>query len=108
MKRVFISHPCSDNVPVRRAQNRELIERLRKENPDVLFISPLLLFDYFEEEDPKFRGEILDTCCAMMEFVCDEAWIFGDSQGCKIEREYAKKIGMPIKDFVPEREKGNI
>jgi len=97
MKRVFISHPCSDNPPVRRGQNRELIERLQRDNPDVLFISPLLMFDYLDDEDA--RDDILATCCDIIEFICDEVWIFGDSEGCQVERKFAESIGIPIKDF---------
>ena len=99
MTRVFISHPLQDNVPIRRGQNRELLERLQREHPDVLFISPLLLFDYLDEDDEDARDDILATCCDLIEFICDEVWIFGNSEGCRIEREFAESIGIPIKDF---------
>lgn len=109
MNRIFISHPLSDNPPVRRGQNRELIERLQKKYPDVLFISPLLTFDYIDNEDEYQREEILGFCeDVIANGLVDEIWIFGDSEGCKFEREVAEMYGVPIKDFRPRRAERNI
>lgn len=104
MLRVFVSHPLSDNVPVRRAQNRELMNTLNKEFPNVIFISPLLLFDYMDDDSK--RDDILAICRLLIRHVCDEVWIFGDSSGCRMERDCAEDAGKEIKYFKPEREKG--
>jgi hypothetical protein len=36
------------------------------------------------------------THCLTLLDLCTEIWIFGDSKGTRIEREYAKKIQIPI------------
>ena len=94
MDRIFVSYPVSDNPIKRKEENRALIERLQKENPDVLFISPLLLFDM---EDDEKRDEIMEVCKEIILNSCDEVWSFGDSEGCRCEREFAEMYGVPLK-----------
>lgn len=94
--RIFISHPCGDNVPLRREQNRALIERLQRKYPDALFLSPLLLFDYMDDEG-DFRDDIMQVCFEMIEYLADEVWVFGNSEGCREEVEFAESVGIPIK-----------
>jgi hypothetical protein len=96
MLRVFVSHPLTDNVEIRRAQNRELIATLKKRCPGVLFVSPLLLFDCEENDDA--RDDIMAMCKALIS-ACDETWVFGRSEGCAEEAALAEKIGKNVKRF---------
>lgn len=96
MKRVFISYPFSDNPKKRQEENRRLLELLAKKHPDILFISPLLLFSCYKEEDAGLRDEVMDVCREIIWNVCDELWSYGDSEGCIMEREYADMAGIKI------------
>jgi hypothetical protein len=46
------------------------------------------------ENDDK-REEILQVCFKIID-ICDEVWIYGDSEGCKKEREYALSRGKKV------------
>lgn len=101
MKRVFVSHPLSDDPIVRKEENRALLERLIQKHPDVLFISPLLLFDCYET-DEDIRDEIMEMCQDLIKLV-DEVWSFGNTSGCMEEREYAEAEGIPLTIMVHSR-----
>lgn len=69
------------------------IDKICKGAKGVLPISPVHLFSFMENE--KEREEILNVCLSLIDF-CDEVWIYGDSAGCKIEKEYAVKTGKKV------------
>jgi hypothetical protein len=46
------------------------------------------------ENDDK-REEILQVCFKIID-ICDEVWVYGDSEGCRKEREYALSIGKSV------------
>ena len=46
-------------------------------------------------EDDRQREEILQVCYRLID-ICDEVWIYGDSEGCEKEREYALSIGKSV------------
>jgi len=93
-KRVFVSFPFADNPAVNRLQNLELLYVLR-EKYDHLFISPLLLFGYLDTDEGN-REDIMAYCKGMISYLSDELWSFGTSEGCMMEREFAKKAGVPV------------
>jgi len=59
----------------------------------ILPISPLHLFSFMENDDN--REEILQVCFRLID-ICDEVWIYGDSEGCRKEREYALSTGKSV------------
>ena len=41
------------------------------------------------------REEIMRVCFRLID-ICDEVWVYGDSEGCRKEREYALSIGKSV------------
>lgn len=96
MKKVYIAHPYSGK---RRNKKKveKIIKRLFKENPDMLYISPIHTFGFIYFDVEYYYG--LTYCLKLLES-CDELWLcegWEKSEGCKIEHDYAKKHGIPIK-----------
>ena len=95
MKRVFISHPYKDD-PKGNKKRVDTICRELAERDDILPISPLHLFSFME--DDLQREEILQVCFRLID-ICDEVWIYGDSEGCKREAEYAQRAGKVVRMY---------
>ena len=93
MKRVFISHPYKDDPKGNKKRADSICRELAK-GKNVLPISPLHLFS-FMEDDGK-REEILQVCFRLID-ICDEVWIYGDSEGCRREAKYAQSVGKPVR-----------
>ena len=93
MRRVFISHPYKDD-PKGDKKRADAICRELAERDDILPISPLHLFSFMENDEK--REEILQVCFRLID-ICDEVWIYGDSEGCRREAKYAKNVGKPVK-----------
>jgi len=93
MKRVFISHPYKDD-PTGNKKMVDTICRGLAEKDEILPISPLHLFSFMENDDK--REEILQVCFRLID-ICDEVWVYGDSEGCRREAKYAKSVGKPVK-----------
>jgi len=91
VKRVFISHPFSSDPEGNRVRVDIICHDLAKQG--ILPISPLHLFSFMENDDN--REEILQVCFKIID-ICDEVWIYGDSEGCKKEREYALSRGKKV------------
>ena len=91
MKRVFISHPFSSDPEGNRVRVDIICHDLAKQG--ILPISPLHLFSFMENDDN--REEILQVCFRLID-ICDEVWIYGDSEGCEKEREYAISRGKKV------------
>ncbi len=92
MRRVFISHPYKDDPK----ENKKLVDTICRElaeRGDILPISPLHLFSFMENDDN--REEILQVCLRLID-ICDEVWIYGDSEGCNEERDYALSRGKKV------------
>ena len=92
MKRVFISHPYKDD-PKGNKKRVDTICRGLAGKDDILPISPLHLFSFMEDDDN--RAEILQVCFRLID-ICDEVWIYGDSEGCRMERAYALSQGKKV------------
>ncbi len=92
MLKVFISHPYSDNPEENKKKAEQICKLLIKEG--MLPISPLHLFSFSENDDA--RSEIMEVCYKLID-ISDEVWIYGFSEGCKLEKEYAIKNNKTIK-----------
>ena len=101
MKKVFISHPYSDNPELRKKQ----VDYICKNLPDdVLPISPIHLFAF--EKDDSRRAGILQVCYELID-LCDEAWIYQYdrmSEGQILEMEYALYNPKRVKYMTPSIE----
>ena len=91
VKRVFISHPFSSDPEGNRVRVDIICHDLVKQG--ILPISPLHLFSSMENDDN--REEILQVCFRLID-ICDEVWIYGDSEGCEKERDYALSRGKKV------------
>jgi len=92
-KKVFISHPFSENPEM----NRKMVDeacRTFLEMGSLVPISPLHLFSFMDEDSDK-RKDIMDICKHLIAG-CDEVWVLGNSPGCKEEEDYARSIGKPV------------
>jgi hypothetical protein len=90
--RVFVSHPYKADPE----GNKKKVDLICKDlvNQGHIPISPLHLFSFCENDNE--REEILDICRCLID-ICDIIYIYGDSEGCNIEKEYAEIVGIPIK-----------
>jgi len=103
MRSAYICHPLRGRTgsPEEIRSNLERIDEIAKNlsaiYPDVLLLSPLHAFAFY---DPRGdQTQVLGQCVAMIE-KADELWVFGDwkgSKGCRMEIEYAKKLGREVK-----------
>lgn len=91
MKKIFISHPFADDPIENKKKADEICKSLIKQG--VLPISPLHLFGYMENDE--HRENILEFCYTLISN-CDELWSYGNSNGCLLEKEYAKKLNKPV------------
>ncbi len=98
-KYAFISHPFANNPE----GNRKKVDKICKYwvKKGVIPISPLHLFSFYEEDND--RDKILNICYKLIDIV-DVVFVYGDSEGCRLEKEYAKKKGKPIFVFYDEYE----
>lgn len=92
MKRIFLSHPFAENPQLNSQRVNNICDDLVNYYDDVLPISPLHLFSYFNVDRPEYREEIISFCTDLM-MLCDEIhfYKYGElSKGQKIELNYAK------------------
>lgn len=95
MIKVFVSHPLTGDFEGNRARVDKLCRRIAKQR--LLPVSPLHLFSFYETEDQDIRDAILRTCFHLID-ICDEVWVYGDSEGCQLEAAYAKMIGKVVRN----------
>lgn len=90
----FISHPYSASPE----KNKKRVEKACKYwiKKGVVPISPLHLFSFYEND--KEREKIMEFCYRLIDNV-DVVFVYGDSEGCRLEREYAESIGKPVMMF---------
>ncbi len=91
MKRVFISHPFASDPE----GNRKKVDSICRDlaGKGVLPISPLHLFGFMDND--LQREGIMRVCFRLID-ICDEVWIYGDSEGCEKERDYALSRGKKV------------
>ncbi len=92
MKKVFISYPYADD-PVANKKRVDKVCKLLVERGDILPISPLHLFSFMENDNN--RELVIEVCYRLID-ICDEIWVYGDSDGCRKEREYATKKNKKV------------
>jgi hypothetical protein len=96
MKLVYIAHPFLGKPEnVEDAQN--IILKLLHKYPDISFYSPLHATGFFYFEIPYAQG--MQHCFEALKR-CDEIWLchgWEESRGCKMEVDFAKRMGIPIK-----------
>jgi nucleoside 2-deoxyribosyltransferase len=98
-KYAFISHPYAGNP----TQNKIKVDKVCKYwvKKGVIPISPLHMFSFYE--DDSNREKILNICYKLIDIV-DAVFIYGDSEGCRLEKAYAEKKGKPVFVFMKEKE----
>lgn len=95
MKRVYVAHPYSGKEE-NKASVETLIRKMVKNYPDILYISPIHALGYLYNDVEYEHG--MQYCFELLK-ACDELLLCGgwkDSRGCKMEKEYAEKNGIPI------------
>ena len=102
-KYAFISHPYSDSP----TENIIKVDKICKywARQGVIPISPLHLFSFYEDDNA--REDIMEFCYRLIDNV-DLVFVHGDSKGCRLEREYAEKIGKPVEIFYQEKRVPNF
>lgn len=90
-KRVFVSHPYADNPIGNKIKANRICKNLLKQG--CLPISPLHLFSYMDDDEN--REEILQFCYELID-KCDIVHIYGDSDGCRKEHDYAYQMGKEV------------
>ena len=90
-KYIFLSHPYANNP----TENKKKVDKICKYliKHDIVPISPLHLFSFYDEDAD--REYIMKACFHMID-MCDEVWIYGDSEGCMEEMNYALSKGKKV------------
>ena len=96
MKLVYLAHPFL-GMPENVEDAQNIILKLLHKYPDVSFYSPLhatgfLYFDMSYTQGMRHCFEVLRRC--------DELWLcrgWEESRGCKMEADYARRTGIPVK-----------
>jgi len=93
MKKIFISHPLVGDIE----GNRKKVDKTCKEvlSKDLLPISPLHMFKFIERENIYLRDNIMEVCYGLIT-ISDEVWVYGDTQGCRLERGFAERTGKRV------------
>ncbi len=91
-KVIYVAHPYGG-----KEENKEKVERLIKGlvgiYPDYCFLSPIHATGFLYNEMTYDEG--MKHCYTLLD-LCSEIWIFGDSKGTRLEREYAQRYKIPI------------
>lgn len=99
-KTVFIIHPIGGDVEGNVAKIKALCKRIHQEELDTVAIAPYLhLLEVLDDNDPVERATGLLMSCHFLTELCDEAWCFGESDGCAIECAIAKRFNIPLIDM---------
>lgn len=93
MKKIFVSHPLNGDFEGNRQKADVICKYILRQG--LLPISPLHLFKFIDHETPELREEIMQVCYRLID-ICDEVWIYGENEGCKLERKYAEQTGKKV------------
>lgn len=91
-KLIYVSQPYGGN-PENYAKAEQFIEQLSQQYPKYCFVSPILCFGHTYNEMSYDDG--MELCLTLLD-QCTEMWVYGDSKGVRIEKEYATKYRIPI------------
>ena len=115
MKRVFISHPYSNDPENNKKSVDAICKKLIKNHDDILPISPVHLWS-FMNDDGHYRNEILYVCDELIQF-CDVIIFIVDYNGVDLidglsdgqlfeyksaQRNNKKMLFIDRKDFLEE------
>lgn len=91
-QRIFVSHPYAMDPE----ENKKKVEEICKEiwNDGMIPISPVHMFSYMT--DDRDRKEIMAICMSIIRH-CDQVWVYGDSSGCREEKQFAQSCHIPVK-----------
>ena len=96
MKKVYIAHPY-----LGRRRNKKKVDKiilkLLKENPTILYVSPIHAMGFYYFELSYEDG--MEHCFELLS-MCDELWLcrgWEKSVGCRLEKEFAERTGVPIR-----------
>lgn len=97
-KFVYIVHPLTTHgIPeINRQRVNDICKQITIETPDVIIISPIHAFSFFQVTGSQDK---VIECCKKLIMRCDEIWFFGEwwkSNGCKKELIHAKQLNIPI------------
>ena len=92
---VYVAHPYGAD-PENAAKVEDIIRDLVDKYPRYCFISPIHTFGFLYEDVDYEEG--MEHCYTLLN-ICDEIWIYGDSQGTRLEREFAELYGIPIREM---------
>ena len=91
-KVIYVAAPYGGNE-----NNKQRVEEILKDlvqlYPEYCFVSPIHTFGFLYDDLSYEEG--MEHCLTLLD-LCSEIWIFGDSIGTRIEREYATKYRIPI------------
>jgi hypothetical protein len=95
MKKIYVAHPYGGQEENKQSVEK-IIKKLIKNNPDVLYFSPIHCFEYTYfyvsyEQGMEYCLGILKTCD---ELILCPGW--EKSRGCNIEKKYAEDNSIPI------------
>ena len=96
MKKVYVAHPLRGEIEGNRIKASEICKQL-SQSGEVIPFSPLHAFGYLEPTGDQTSA--MQHCFALLE-AADELWVYGQyqtSEGCMLEIEYAKRLGIPIR-----------
>jgi len=111
MKRIYIAHPLRGAYPyteekvIKNTKDATAICQLLSSTGEIIPFSPIHAFNYMEALECDQRTA-MQHCFALLDS-CDEIWVFGDwetSSGCKMEIDFARKKGMPIRYMNGQKE----
>ena len=92
---VYVAHPYGGD-PKNVEKIKAIIRKLREENPNNVYISPVLCFGFYYNDVPYLDG--IEECLTVLD-KCDFIILCGDweeSRGCNIEYIHAGDTYKPI------------
>lgn len=97
---IFISHPYANN-PI---ENRKKVDTICKYwvRKGYIPISPLHLFSFYESDAER---ETILTICKILIMLCPAIAVYGQSEGCRIEENFARQHRKKIYQFYEYKKK---
>lgn len=94
---VYLSHPFTGHEVTNRLRARSLAAYISQSVSDIYILNPLDALQYMEQTETEYF-RILQICKELM-WQCDVVYLAGgwqESNGCRMEKQYAEALGLPI------------